>query len=131
MGSAEFMIRRPDTETVCHYLVYRAFDHLISKEGCFPYTVETVEKARALLLAKSDSLKNCIDRTLDEANYKLNRVTHRGLINFILRQDPYSPQGQALHRLNNEVKPTYERLMNERVLRAMYNHVLRLFLSKL
>ena len=125
------MIRRPDTETVCHYLVYRAFDHLIRKEGCFPFTMETAENARALLLAESESLKKCIDRTLDEADYKLNRLTHRGLNNFIMRQDQCSPQGQALHELNNQVKPTYERLMNERVLRSMYNHILRLFLSKL
>ena len=84
-GLTEFVIKRPDTETVYHYMVYRAFDHLICKEGYIPFVMETVEIVRALLLAESESLKRCIDRILDEGDYRLNRVTHRGLNNFIMR----------------------------------------------
>ena len=128
----EFVSKRPEIYSVCHYLIYRSFEYHISQNGEFPYVMDTVESVRGLLLSHGDSLKQCIDTTLDECGYNMNRITHRGLANLILRQDDESPQGRALYELNNPAEiPDFEKLMEERVLRAMFNHVLRLKISSM
>lgn len=73
----EYVSKRPEVYTVCHYLIFRAFQHHISRVGDYPYVMETVESIRGLLLAHGDSLKQCLDANLDECGYRMNRI--RGL----------------------------------------------------
>ena len=81
--------------------------------------------AQKYLILNQDTILQCINDTLDEAEYRLNRLTKGGLTDLIGETGPGSASGLALAFLNNPDTRYKEIEAPELELIALYNHSLR------
>ena len=81
--------------------------------------------AKKYLILNQDIILQCINNTLDEAEYRLNRLTKGGLTGLIGETGPGSPSGLALGFLNDPDIRYKEIEGPELELIALFNHSLR------
>ena len=122
----EYVRPRPSTPLVCRYMIYRAFRQKIEEFGYSPFTGAHVFEARRFLVQSQNMIRECINDTLDEAGYKLNRITKGGLAGLIAETGIGSPSANALNFLNDPNITNIEISAPELELIALYNHTLRL-----
>ena len=123
----EFVRPRPKTDPACRYMVYRAYRQKIEDFGFSPYNDVHVEEAKKFLAARQNEILNCINDTLDEAGYILNRLTKGGLAALIAERHQGSAAARALQFLNDPDNINTEIVAPELELMALYNHSLRLY----
>ena len=107
-------------------MIYRAFRQKIEEFGYSPFSGAHVFEARRFLVQSQNMIRECINDTLDEAGYKLNRITKGGLAGLIAETGIGSPSANALNFLNDPNITNIEISAPELELIALYNHTLRL-----
>ena len=121
----EYVRPRPSTPMAVRYMVYRAYRQKIEDFGCSPFNQDHVSMAKKYLILNQDIILQCINNTLDEAEYRLNRLTKGGLTDLIGETGPGSPSGLALGFLNDPDIRYKEIEGPELELIALFNHSLR------
>ena len=121
----EYVRPRPSTPLAVRYMIYRAYRQKIEDFGCSPFNQDHVAEAQKYLTLNQNTILDCINDTLDEAEYRLNRLTKGGLADLIGETGPDSASSLALKFLNDPDIRYKEIVAPELELIALYNHSLR------